>query len=144
MIDYIGQPAAALASKAANDHTADWFPYYEKFGHLGANGLYQQVQTCKPNVCIPFVYVVVPRKHRRQDQTRYFVFEKTDERLVVAQKRAQRMFKVQCKGKSKKAFAAELLARIDRMNALWPERMPIWAPFLETCIMLEFEVGLCF
>ncbi len=144
MFDFIGQPAAALASKAANDLTADWVPYYEKNGHLGADQLYQQLQLFKPNVCIPFVYAVVLGKHRRQDRTRYFVFENPDKRLKVAHEHAKRMFSVQSKGKSKKDFLAELLVRIESMNALWPERMPIWAPFIETCIMLEFEVGISF
>ncbi len=142
MFDAIGQSPAASASKAANDSTANWLPFYQQFGHLGADDLFHDLERIQKNVRVPFVYVVLLGKHRRQDRTRYLLFEKPDERLDVAQKRAQRMFKVQCKGKSKKAFSAELLARVDRMNALWPARMPTWAPFLETCIMLEFSVGI--
>jgi hypothetical protein len=117
-------------------------PFYQQCGHLSADYLFQELQHIKTKVCIPFVYVVVLGKHRRQDRTRYLLVEKPDERLDVAHKRAKRMFDAQSKGKSKKAFAAELLARIERMNALWPERIPTLAPFIETCIMLEFSVGI--
>ena len=142
MFDAIGQSPAASASKAANDSTANWLPFYQQFCHLAADELFHDLERIQKNVRVPFVYVVVPGKHRRQDKTRYLLFEKPDERLDKAQKHAKQMFSAQSKGKNKKVFAAELLGRIDRMNALWPARMPTWAPFLETCIMLEFSVGI--
>jgi hypothetical protein len=131
-------------AKAANAATANWFPFYEMFGHLSGDLLHRDLSLKRlpKAVCVPFVYIEFLGKHRRQDQMRYLLFEKPDERLDVAQKWAKRMYAVQSKGKTKKAFAAELYGRLERMNALWPTRIPTWAPFIETCVMLDFRVGI--
>ena len=133
---------AGRAAKALNEGTAHWLPFYEKYGHLSGDLLHRDLNLQRLPVCVPFVYIEFLGKHRRQDRMRYLLLEKPDYRLDVAQKWAKRMYAVQCKGKTKKAFAAELYGRLERMNALWPNRIPTWAPFIETCVMLDFRIGI--
>jgi hypothetical protein len=146
--DVIGQFPAGLASKALNEApAAKWFPLYKSFGDMCADEVYREMQLAKmmdrsKYFCMPFVRVSILGKHRRQDRTRHLVFEKPAERLEVALKRSKQMFSAQSKGKRKKAFTEELWRRVERMLALWPERMPTWAPFLETCLMLELKVAI--
>jgi hypothetical protein len=136
--------ATARTLKHINAATANWLPFYQKYGHLSGDALHRNLisQRLSKAVCVPFVYIECLGKHRRQDRMRYLLLEKPDERLDVAQKRSKRMYAAQSKGKTKKAFAAELLGRLERMNALWPDRIPTWAPFIETCVMLDFRIGI--
>jgi hypothetical protein len=136
--------ATARTFKDINAATANWLPFYEKYGHLSGDALHRDLISMRLSkaVCVPFVYIECLGKHRRQDRMRYLLLEKPDERLDVAQKRSKRMYAAQSKGKTKKAFAAELYGRLERMNALWPNRIPTWAPFIETCVMLDFRIGI--
>ena len=139
------QSPSALAAKASNQKTHDWLHFYEEHKNLTADRIYRGIlsRQIPKNVCVPFIYIEIKGKRRRQDSRRYFMFNSPDDRMRVARSRSKRMFAAQSKGKPKKVFVAELLARLDRMDALWPGRIPDGAPFLETCLMLDFEAGIC-